>query len=168
MPLFPLIPSLLTKISFMVPGIRFLLIVLQQSLQASGMATELNVLFIQISSVFIRAVKMKPGLLFIGENQILPVSRAVLQHQLMHTVVKNDDTASLSKRKNETLFNFFLEVTLPFSFTSKLCLDSSDVVQSVWMSVVRKGWQKKTVSFVFRGFGLPTETCMLKLLLFSE
>ena len=32
------------------------------------MATELNVLFIQISSVFISAVKMKPGLLFIGKN----------------------------------------------------------------------------------------------------
>ena len=31
MPLFPLTPSLLTKISFMVPGIRFLLIVLKKS-----------------------------------------------------------------------------------------------------------------------------------------
>ena len=38
---------------------------------------------------------------------------------------------------NETFFNLFLKVILPFSFISKIYLDLSDTVQFLWMSVVR-------------------------------
>ena len=54
MPPFPLIPSVPTGISFLVPGIEILLIVLKEVAEAGGMATVLNVLFCQISMVFIR------------------------------------------------------------------------------------------------------------------
>ena len=57
MPLFPLIPSVPTGISFLVPGIENLLIVLKEVAEAGGMATVLNVLFCQISMVFIRVVE---------------------------------------------------------------------------------------------------------------
>ena len=57
MPPFPLIPSVPTGISFLVPGIEILLIVLKEVAEAGGMATVLNVLFCQISMVFIRVVE---------------------------------------------------------------------------------------------------------------
>ena len=57
MPPFPLIPSVPTGISFLVPGIENLLIVLKEVAEAGGMATVLNVLFCQISMVFIRVVE---------------------------------------------------------------------------------------------------------------
>ena len=57
MPPFPLIPSVPTEISFLVPGIEILLIVLKEVAEAGGMAAVLNVLFIQISMVFIRIVE---------------------------------------------------------------------------------------------------------------
>ena len=43
---------------------------------------------------------------------------------------------------NETFFNLFLKVILPFSFISKIYLDLSDTVQFLWMSVVCRGWWK--------------------------
>ena len=42
----------------------------------------LNVLFIQISKVFIHFLEKKPWLLSTGETQILPVPREALRHQL--------------------------------------------------------------------------------------
>ena len=57
MPPFPLIPSVPTGISFLVPGIEILLIVLKEVAEAGGMATVLNVLICQISMVFIRVVE---------------------------------------------------------------------------------------------------------------
>ena len=57
MPPFPMIPSVPTGISFLVPGIEILLIVLKEVAEAGGMAAVLNVLFIQISMVFIRIVE---------------------------------------------------------------------------------------------------------------
>ena len=69
MPVFPLIPSVLSEISFLVPGIRFLLIVLKIEEEAGGMTTALlNVLFCQISMVFIRVVEKKPWPLSTGET----------------------------------------------------------------------------------------------------
>ena len=67
MPVFPLIPSVLSEISFLVPGIRFLLIVLKIKEEAGGMTTAvLNVPFGQISMVFIRVVEKKPWPLSTG------------------------------------------------------------------------------------------------------
>ena len=58
MPPFPLIPTVLSEISFLVPGMRFLLIVLKIEEEAGGMTIEtLNVLFIQISMVFIHVAE---------------------------------------------------------------------------------------------------------------
>ena len=69
MPVFPLIPSVLSEISLLVPGIRFLLIVLKIEEEAGGMTTAvLNVLFCQISMVFIRVVEKKPWPLSTGET----------------------------------------------------------------------------------------------------
>ena len=69
MPMFPLIPSVLSEISLLVPGIRFLLIVLKIEEEAGGMTTALlNVLFCQISMVFIRVVETKPWPLSTGET----------------------------------------------------------------------------------------------------
>ena len=69
MPVFPLIPSVLSEITFLVPGIRFLLIVLKIKEEAGGMTTAvLNVLFGQISMVFIRVVEKKPWPLSTGET----------------------------------------------------------------------------------------------------
>ena len=68
MPLFPLIPSVPTGISFLVPGIENLLIVLKEVAEAGGMATVLNVLFCQISMVFIRVVEGKLLQIFIGQS----------------------------------------------------------------------------------------------------
>ena len=83
MPPFPVTPSVLSEISFLVPGMRFLLIVLKIEEEAGGMTiVALNVLFIQISMVFIRVVEKKPRLLSTGETLILPVPREALRHQL--------------------------------------------------------------------------------------
>ena len=69
MPVFPLIPSVLSEISFLVPGIRFLLIVLKIEEEAGGMTTAvLDVLFCQISMVFIRVVEKKPWPLSTGDT----------------------------------------------------------------------------------------------------
>ena len=69
MPVFPLIPSVLSEITILVPGIRFLLIVLKIKEEAGGMTTAvLNVLFGQISMVFIRVVEKKPWPLSTGET----------------------------------------------------------------------------------------------------
>ena len=68
MPLFPLIPSVPTGISFLVPGIENLLIVLKEVAEAGGMATVLNVLFCQISMVFIRVVEGKILQIFTGQS----------------------------------------------------------------------------------------------------
>ena len=69
MAVFPLIPSVISEISFLVPGIRFLLIVLKIEEEAGGMTTALlNVLFCQISMVFIRVVEKKPWPLSTGET----------------------------------------------------------------------------------------------------
>ena len=68
MPLFPLIPSVPTGISFLVPGIENLLIVLKEVAEAGGMATVLNVLFCQISMVFIRVVEGKLLQIFTGQS----------------------------------------------------------------------------------------------------
>ena len=69
MPMFPLIPSVLSEISLLVPGIRFLLIVLKIEEEAGGMTTAvLNVLFCQISMVFIRVVEKKPWPLSTGDT----------------------------------------------------------------------------------------------------
>ena len=68
MPPFPLIPSVPTGISFLVPGIENLLIVLKEVTEAGGMATVLIVLFFQISMVFIRVVEVKPLQIFTGQS----------------------------------------------------------------------------------------------------
>ena len=68
MPPFPLIPSVPTGISFLVPGIENLSIVLKEVAEAGGMATVLNVLFCQISMVFIRVVEGKLLQIFIGQS----------------------------------------------------------------------------------------------------
>ena len=68
MPLFPLILSVPTGISFLVPGIENLLIVLKEVAEAGGMATVLNVLFCQISMVFIRVVEGKLLQIFTGQS----------------------------------------------------------------------------------------------------
>ena len=69
MPPFPLIPTVLSEISFLVPGMRFLLIVLKIEEEAGAMTIiALNVLFIQISMVFIHVVEKKPWLLSTGET----------------------------------------------------------------------------------------------------
>ena len=65
---FPLIPSVPTGISFLVPGIEILLIVLKEVAEAGGMATVLNVLFCQISMVFIRVVEGKLLQIFTGQS----------------------------------------------------------------------------------------------------
>ena len=59
MRLFLMIPSVLTEISFLVPGIEILPIVLKIEAEAGGMATIVIVLFGQISTVFIGVVEMK-------------------------------------------------------------------------------------------------------------
>ena len=66
--LFPLIPSSLTKISFLVPGIEMLLIVFQKEAEAGGMAAVVIVLFRRISTEFIRIVERRPGPISIGIN----------------------------------------------------------------------------------------------------
>ena len=66
--LFPLTPSILTKISFLVPGIEILPIVLKKEAEAGGMARVVLVLFGRISTEFIRIVQRKPGPISIGEN----------------------------------------------------------------------------------------------------
>ena len=66
--LFPLTPSILTKISFLVLGIEILPIVLKKEAEAGGMATVVLVLFGRISTEFIRIVERKPGPISIGEN----------------------------------------------------------------------------------------------------
>ena len=68
MPPFPLIPSVPTGISFLVPGIEILLIVLKEVAEAGGMATVLNVLFCQISMVFIHVVEGKLLQIFTGQS----------------------------------------------------------------------------------------------------
>ena len=68
MPPFPLILSVPTGISFLVPGIENLLIVLKEVAEAGGMATVLNVLFCQISMVFIRVVEGKLLQIFTGQS----------------------------------------------------------------------------------------------------
>ena len=82
MQLFPLIPTILTKISFLVLGIEILLIVLKKEAEAGGMATVVLVLFGRISTEFIRMVERKPGPISIGENKIQTVPRAAPPHQL--------------------------------------------------------------------------------------
>ena len=66
--LFPLTPSILTKISFLVLGIEILPIVLKKEAEAGGMARVVLVLFGRISTEFIRIVERKPGPISIGEN----------------------------------------------------------------------------------------------------
>ena len=68
MPPFPLIPSVPTGISFLVPGIEILLIVLKDVAEAGGMATVLNVLFCQISMAFIRVVEGTLLQIFTGQS----------------------------------------------------------------------------------------------------
>ena len=68
MTLFPLIPWVHTEISFSVPGIEIPLVVPKKEVEAGGMTTAANVLFCQISMVFIRVVDIKPGPIFIGED----------------------------------------------------------------------------------------------------
>ena len=68
MRLFLMIPSVLTEISFLVPGIEILPIVLKIEAEAGGMATIVIVLFGQISTVFIGVVEMKPGPISSGQN----------------------------------------------------------------------------------------------------
>ena len=59
---------MLKKISFLVPGIEMLLIVLQKEAEAGGMAAVVIVLFRRISTEFIRIVERKPGPISIGKN----------------------------------------------------------------------------------------------------
>ena len=68
MRLFLMIPSVLTEISVLVPGIEILPIVLKIEAEAGGMATIVIVLFGQISTVFIGVVEMKPGPISSGQN----------------------------------------------------------------------------------------------------
>ena len=68
MQLFPLIPSILTKISFLVLGIEIQLIVLKKEAEADGTAAVVLVLFGRISTECIHIIERKPGLMSIGEN----------------------------------------------------------------------------------------------------
>ena len=68
MQLFPLIPSILTKISFFVLGIEIQLIVLKKEAEAGGTAAVVLVLFGRISTECIHIIERKPGLMSIGEN----------------------------------------------------------------------------------------------------
>ena len=68
MQLFPLIPSILTKISFLVLGIEIQLIVLKKEAEAGGTAAVVLVLFGRISTEVIHIIERKPGLMSIGEN----------------------------------------------------------------------------------------------------
>ena len=68
MQLFTLIPSILTKISFLVLGIEIQLIVLKKEAEAGGTATVVLVLFGRISTECIHIIERKPGLMSIGEN----------------------------------------------------------------------------------------------------
>ena len=68
MQLFPLIPSILTKISFLVLGIEIQLIVLKKEAEAGGTAAVVLVLFGRISTECIHIIERKPGLTSIGEN----------------------------------------------------------------------------------------------------
>ena len=68
MQLFPLIPSILTKISFLVLGIEIQLIVLKKEAEAGGTAAVVLVLFGRISTECIHIIERKPGLMSIGEN----------------------------------------------------------------------------------------------------
>ena len=68
MRLFPLIISILKKISNLVPGIEIPLIVLKKEAEAGGMATVVLVLFGRISTECIHIIERKPGLMSIGEN----------------------------------------------------------------------------------------------------
>ena len=73
MPPFPLIPTVLSEISFLVPGMRFLLIVLEE--EAGGMTVEtLNVLFIQISMVFIHVAEHWKNLISTSAERSAPTS----------------------------------------------------------------------------------------------
>lgn len=82
MQLFSLIPSVLTEIWFLVPGIEILLIVLKKGAEAGGMVTVAIVLYGQISTVFTRVLEMKAGLISTGESWFQTVLRAVLPHRL--------------------------------------------------------------------------------------
>ena len=66
--LFPLTPSILTKISFLVLGIEIHLIVLKKEAEAGGTAAVVLVLFGRISTECIHIIERKPGLMSIGEN----------------------------------------------------------------------------------------------------
>ena len=68
MQLFPLIPSILTKISFLVLGIEIQLIVLKKEAEAGGTAAVVLVLFGRISTECIHIIETKPGLMSIKEN----------------------------------------------------------------------------------------------------
>ena len=68
MQLFTLIPSILTKISFLVLGIEIQLIVLKKEAEAGGTAAVVLVLFGRISTECIHIIERKPGLMSIGEN----------------------------------------------------------------------------------------------------
>ena len=68
MQLFTLIPSILTKISFLVLGIEIQLIVLKKKAEAGGTAAVVLVLFGRISTECIHIIERKPGLMCIGEN----------------------------------------------------------------------------------------------------
>ena len=68
MQLFPLIPSILTKISFLVLGIEIQLIVLKKEVEAGGTAAVVLVLFGRISTECIHIIERKTGLMSIGEN----------------------------------------------------------------------------------------------------
>ena len=68
MQLFTLIPSILTKISFLVLGIEIQLIVLKKEAEAGGTAAVVLVLFGRISTECIHIIERKPGLMCIGEN----------------------------------------------------------------------------------------------------
>ena len=68
MRLFPLIISILKKISNLVPGIEILLIVLKKEAEAGGTAAVVLVLFGRISTECIHIIERKPGLMSIGEN----------------------------------------------------------------------------------------------------
>ena len=68
MQLFTLIPSILTKISFLVLGIEIQLIVLKKEAEAGGTAAVVLVLFGRISTECIHIIERKPWLMSIGEN----------------------------------------------------------------------------------------------------
>ena len=70
MQLFPLIPSILTKISFLVLGIEIQLIVLKKEAEAGGTAAVVLVLVVCACAVSecIHIIERKPGLMSIGEN----------------------------------------------------------------------------------------------------